>query len=503
MGTKSPHEHVLIIDYGSQYTFLIARRVRENGAFSAVGQQLMDSTRAVILSGSPESVNRERAPMPPLELLDSGLPMLGICYGFQALSKLLGGKVEPSNRPEFGPTRIKVLERGALLRGFPDEFTAWMSHSDEVKEIPSGAKLLAVSENGAIAAWELPTRGIFGVQFHPEVSHTEHGALIFKNFIEIAELSASWSIGDYIREKQNELIERLKGEPVVLALSGGVDSGVLAFFLRQAIGDDRVYPIFVDTGLLKAGEAERIGRLFGEFNHLKIVDASDRFLHALKGVIDPARKRRTIGNLFIDTFVQHAQGFRYLGQGTLYPDVVESGATTQSTSVIKLHHNVGGLPQDMEFQLVEPFRELFKDEVREIGRLIGVPDEIIARQPFPGPGFAVRIEGEVTPQKVELLRKVDEMVERIAKETGVYESTWQVFPILPSCQSTGVKGDRGVFGNVIVIRAVESEDGMTAVPHRLPDSFLSQVVAEITAIPEVVRVLVDVTPKPPATIEFY
>ncbi len=496
-------EHILVLDYGSQYTFLIARRLRENGAFSIVGDDLTPKTRAVVISGSPESVNSPNAPMPDLKLLNAGIPILGICYGFQALSKLLGGSVEPSEHPEFGPTRVKVIEQGVILKGFPSRFTAWMSHSDEVKSPPPDARVLAVSENGQIAAWEIPQRKLFAVQFHPEVSHTEHGGQLFKNFVEFVGLDEKWDLSRFIAEKKDWVRGMVNGNPALLALSGGVDSGVLAYFLRDALGEKLVYPVFVDTGLLKKGEAQRIKRLFGDFRNLKVIDAASEFLNALRGKENPSEKRKIIGSLFIEVFSRHARGFRFLGQGTLYPDVVESGATTSKTSVIKLHHNVGGLPEKMGFELVEPFRELFKDEVREIGRLLGVPEEIISRQPFPGPGFAVRIEGEVTPEKVELLREVDWIVERFAQDSGVYEQTWQIFPILPSCMSTGVKGDVGVFGKVIVLRAVSSFDGMTARPYKLPDEFVQRVVQELTAIPNIVRVLIDVTPKPPGTIEFF
>ncbi len=503
MPSGHKREHVVVLDFGSQYTYLIVRRLRENGAFAISGEGMQDHTRAVVISGSPRSVNMKDAPYPSEDILNSGLPVLGICYGFQVMSKMLGGKVVRSRHPEYGPTSVRVIDRGILMRGFPERFTAWMSHSDEVKEPPKGAKVLAVSENGEIAAWEMPERKLFGVQFHPEVSHTEHGELIFKNFIKLTGISDKWELSAYIRDKMQDVRERVGDNAIVLALSGGVDSGVLAFLLKEAVGEKRVFPIFVDTGLLKKGEPERIRRIFRGFSNLKIVDASKEFITALKGITEPSRKRRVIGSLFMDVFARNAAGFQFLAQGTLYPDVVESGATTASASVIKLHHNVGGLPQELEFTLIEPFRELFKDEVREVGKLMGVPNEVIHRQPFPGPGFAIRIEGEVTPPKIELIREVDAVVERIARETGVYDATWQVFPVLPSCKSTGVKGDEGVFGSIIVIRAVQSEDGMTATPYSLPNNFLKRVVSEITAMPQVVRVLVDVTPKPPATIEFF
>ena len=509
----TPRDWVVILDFGSQYTKLIARRMREIGVFSRIEAPdwKPDGTSplpgAVVLSGGPQSVYDPAAPRPHPSLWSWDLPVLGICYGMQWMAHDLGGRVEKSPAQEYGPAELHILEANELFANLPQHFRVWMSHGDRVEALPPGFEVLAATEDTPIAAMGDTQRRRYGLQFHPEVSHTQFGRQILQNFLtRVAGMEPSWDLEDFVGRTIASIREQVGDRGVMLALSGGVDSSVLAALLHRAI-PDQLYAVFVDTGLLKWDEPARIRKLFGHLRHLTLLDERERFFRVLQGVVDPEEKRKRIGHTFIEVFRAYARqlpgNVAFLAQGTLYPDVIESGHSRGPAEVIKSHHNVGGLPEEIGFALLEPFRELFKDEVREIGRILGLPQDVLERHPFPGPGFAVRIVGEVTPERVARIQKADRILEEEARRAGIYSSLWQLFPVLLPVQSVGVMGDRRTYQDVMVLRAVESTDGMTARWSYLPETFLERIARRWTGeVPGVNRVVLDITSKPPATIEW-
>jgi GMP synthase (glutamine-hydrolysing) len=520
METKN-HKGVLIVDFGTQYCQLIARRVREQGIFSriTVPSRALDALRegnfgAIILSGGPQSVYEEDAPTLDSGILKKGLPILGICYGMQWTVQALGGKVAPAAlkaASEYGHAELVLGDHpGPLFEGVDSPTRVWMSHGDHVESLPESFSISGTTDTCAIAAAFSEKQKIYLLQFHPEVSHSVEGQTILRNFLfEAAELHADWTPGSIIEETVTELQAQIgeTGE-VILGLSGGVDSSVAAVLIQKAIGK-RLHCIFVDNGLLRAGEREGVETLFARnFDmDLRVVDARDRFLGALKGETDPEKKRKIIGRVFVEVFEEAKQKLpnaHFLGQGTLYPDVIESvAAHGGATSVIKSHHNVGGLPEEMEMELVEPLRSLFKDEVRAIGRSMGLPPEVIDRQPFPGPGLAVRILGEISEDRCEILRQADHIFTSEVEAEGLHKSLWQYFAVLLPVRSVGVMGDARTYEFPIVLRAVESQDAMTADWAFLPQDLLRRVSNRIiNEVPKVNRVTLDITSKPPGTIEW-
>jgi GMP synthase (glutamine-hydrolysing) len=501
---------VVVLDFGSQYTRLIARRLRELRAFSLIlpgtaplEEVLKHRPQALILSGGPKSVFEEDAPRPDPRLFAQGLPILGICYGMQLMAQAFGGKVERAGRAEYGKALLTRYS-GPLFKGLKGEVQVWMSHSDAVTELPPGWRVAAETEENPVAAIEAEGAPLFGVQFHPEVAHTPKGLQILENFLEVAGVSRDWTPEHVLENLLKEVRERVGSERVLLAVSGGVDSSTLALLLARA-GVDHL-AVFVDHGLLRLGEREEVeGALRALGVNLLVVEAKDRFLKALKGVEDPEAKRQLIGRAFVEVFSQVARErgpFRFLAQGTLYPDVIES-AGGHGAAKIKSHHNVGGLPEDLAFELLEPFRLLFKDEVRELALLLGLPDTIRLRHPFPGPGLAVRILGEVTEEGLAVLRRADDIFINLLKEWGLYEKVAQALAVLTPLRSVGVAGDERRYGHVLALRAVTTEDFMTADWARLPLEFLDEAARRITRrVPEIGRVVYDITSKPPATIEW-
>ncbi|MBQ4133768.1 MAG: glutamine-hydrolyzing GMP synthase [Desulfovibrionaceae bacterium] len=505
---------VLILDYGSQLTQLIARRVREAGVYSEIRPCTTPAAeikamgpRAIILSGGPASVAEAGAPALNREILELGVPILGICYGMQLLAHNLGGRLATAVNREYGPAGLKFDAASPLWDDIPDNSTVWMSHGDRVLAAPDGFRVIGSTADLDIAAMADDERKIYAVQFHPEVHHSEHGAAILRNFLfKVADIAPDWTMSSFIEESIARVREQVGGSKVVLALSGGVDSTVVAAMLHRAIGE-QLYCIFVDHGLLRLNEVKGVmdnaARYMPGLN-LKMVDASQRFLNALKGVTDPEQKRKIIGRLFIEVFEEEAKAIsdvKFLAQGTIYPDVIESFAP-QGT-VIKSHHNVGGLPERMQLELVEPLRELFKDEVRAVGLELGLPDTLIWRHPFPGPGLGVRILGEVTAERVAVLQQADNILIEELRESGWYSKVWQALVVLLPVKSVGVMGDARTYENAVALRVVDSVDAMTADWSRLPADLLGRISTRIiNEVDGVNRVVYDISSKPPSTIEW-
>ncbi len=509
-------ENVLVLDFGSQYTQLIARRVRELGVFSEIHpfsiplekvRQIKPS--AIILSGGPSSVYAKDAPLSDPGVFTLGVPVLGICYGLQIIAHQLGGQVDSSARREYGHADLKVDAADDLLAGIGTETTVWMSHGDALKRLPDGFEPIAHSDNSPICAVRDAARRIFGVQFHPEVVHTPRGKDILYNFLfTVSGLRGGWTPASFVGQAKEDIRKTVGKGRVLCALSGGVDSSVLAVLLHEAIGDQLVC-IHINNGLMRKDESEQVVSVFRErFSmDLRYVDATDTFLTRLAGVADPEQKRKIIGKTFIDIFQDETKKLtgdtEFLAQGTLYPDVIESVSFKGPSETIKTHHNVGGLPKDLTFRLIEPFRELFKDEVRAIGRLLGLPDMLIGRHPFPGPGLAVRVLGDITREKLRLVREADAIFIDELHKSGQYDAVWQAFTVLLPVQSVGVMGDGRTYERTCALRAVTSVDGMTADWARLPFDLLQRVSSRITnELRGINRVVYDVSSKPPATIEW-
>jgi GMP synthase (glutamine-hydrolysing) len=515
-GGRDPiQEEVVVLDFGGQYSQLIARRVRECGVFSELlphhvrlEEVLRRRPKGVILSGGPASVYEDGAPPLDPELLELGVPVLGICYGMQLIARALGGRIERAEVGEFGRSQLTVGDTGRLLAGTPAEQTCWMSHRDTVFEPPPGFTALASSTASPVAAFESTARGVYGIQFHPEVVHTPYGQHVLTNFLsDVCGCERMWSPSSVIEEQIEAIRAQVGDGRAICGLSGGVDSSVAALLVHRAIGD-RLTCVFVDHGLMRKNEGAQVIEAFRDHFHVPLiaVDASERFLARLQGVTDPEEKRKRIGTEFIRVFEAEARRLddvRYLVQGTLYSDVIESGGST-GAATIKSHHNVGGLPDDLDLELVEPLRALFKDEVRAVGGKLGLPERLVWRQPFPGPGLAIRIVGgEATRERLEILREADAILQDEIRKAGLYRELWQSFCVLPDIRTVGVQGDTRTYGNVIVIRAVTSDDAMTADWARLPYDLLEQIAARmIGEIRPVGRVVLDITSKPPGTIEW-
>jgi GMP synthase (glutamine-hydrolysing) len=517
------HDLVLVVDFGAQYAQLIARRVREARVYSevvphttAVEEMLARKPKAIVLSGGPSSVYEPGAPVVDPSIFQSQVPVFGMCYGFQAMAQSLGGEVRRTGRSEYGRTPVTVSDHGTLLAEVPAEHRVWMSHGDSVVAAPEGFRVLAGTAGSPVAAFEDVERGLAGVQWHPEVLHTEHGQKVLEHFLHnIAGCRPTWTMVNIVEEQIESIRDQVGDGRAICGLSGGVDSAVAAALVQRAIGD-RLTCVFVDHGLLRKGEAEQVERDFVASTgvSLHVVGAQERFLAALAGVADPEQKRKIIGREFIRVFEQaevevigeaaaHGEKVRFLVQGTLYPDVVESGGGSGAAN-IKSHHNVGGLPDDLQFELIEPLRTLFKDEVRRVGLQLGLPEAIVWRQPFPGPGLAIRIVGEVTRDRLELLRHADAIARAELTAAGLDRDIWQCpVVLLADVQSVGVQGDGRTYGHPVVLRPVASEDAMTADWARVPDDVLARISTRITnEVREVNRVVLDITSKPPGTIEW-
>ncbi len=506
---------IVILDFGSQYNQLIARRVREMGVYAEVVPYFEDlekikarEPKGIILSGGPASVYLEGAPTVNKELFDLNIPILGICYGMQLTQHLLGGEVAKADKQEFGKAKVVIDDRNnPFFKNMPDETEVWMSHGDHVTKIAPGFKKLAHTDSSTATLYN-PQKNIYNVQFHPEVTHSKDGTKMLKNFvIDICKCEKNWSMGNYIEETVKSIRETVGDKKVILALSGGVDSSVAAVLIHKAIGD-QLSCFFVDTGLMRKNEAKKVMKTYGENYNMNIecVEAEERFLSKLKGVSDPEEKRKIIGHEFIAVFDEQKQKMKdadFLAQGTIYPDVIESQSVKGPSATIKSHHNVGGLPEDMEFQLLEPLRELFKDEVRKVGRELNIPDYMIDRHPFPGPGLGIRILGEVNKEKADILREADDIFISELREAGLYQKVSQAFVVLLPVKSVGVMGDERTYEYTAVLRSADTIDFMTATWSQLPYEFLGRVSNRIiNEVKGINRLTYDISSKPPATIEW-
>ncbi|RKD29042.1 glutamine-hydrolyzing GMP synthase [Thermohalobacter berrensis] len=507
------HDLILILDFGGQYSQLIARRVREANVYCEIVpynypiEKIKEKApKGIILSGGPASVYQENSPKCSEEVFNLGVPVLGICYGGQLMAEVLDGKVNRAEGREYGKTKLQIVGGEELFKNVGNTIVSWMSHTDFIESAPEGFEVIAKTDSCPVAAMENKEKGLYAVQFHPEVQHTQKGKEIIKNFlIRICDCTPDWNMGDFIEETVDKIRKEVGDGKALCALSGGVDSSVAAVLVHEAIGDNLTC-IFVDHGLLRKNEGDQVEKIFRDKFKINLirVNAQERFLNKLKGVTDPERKRKIIGEEFIRVFEEEKKKLGkidYLVQGTIYPDVVESG--TETASVIKSHHNVGGLPEDVDFKIIEPLNQLFKDEVREVGRELNIPEEIVNRQPFPGPGLAIRVLGEITEEKLEIVREADWIFREEIKKAGLDSEIWQYFAALPDIKSVGVMGDERTYAYTIALRAVTSTDGMTADWARIPFDVLEKISNKIVNnVDGVNRVVYDITSKPPATIEW-
>ncbi len=514
---KMKYDTILVLDFGGQYCHLIARRIREHRVYSEIVPHDIKpeeiktlnekfKVKGLILSGGPASVYEPNAPRPNPQILELDLPILGLCYGHHLVAQMVGGKVEPAIHKEYGIAYVKIDKSVGVLKGLSEKEKVWMSHGDTVFTIPSGYEVLAHTENCPVAAFRHKEKPIYGLQWHPEVIHTKNGMQMLHNFIfEVCKCETNWKMEDIIEKMVEEIRTEVGEEKAIIALSGGIDSSVATVLAAKAL-DNRLTAVFVDHGFMREGEPEFVKSVFGKFKiNLVIADAQERFLAKLKGVTDPERKRKIIGEEFIRVFEEIAEktGAEYLIQGTIYPDRIESGFRKFSDK-IKTHHNVAGLPTKIKFKkIVEPLRDLYKDEVRRVAKMLELPKEIVFRQPFPGPGLAVRIIGELTEEKVKVAKKADKIVREEIEKSGLEENLWQYFAVLTDTKATGVRGDARAYGYVVAVRAAESREAMTANFAKIPYSVLERISTRITnEVPEVTRVVYDITHKPPATIEW-
>ena len=508
------HVPIVVLDFGSQYTQIIARKLREAGVYSEIvpynepiGDIVARTPKGIILSGGPASVYAVDAYHPDTTIFELGLPILGICYGMQLISQHFGGSVIPASHHEYGKAKLQFEVENPIFKDTQDGQIVWMSHGDRVENIPAGFEKIATSENSPFAAIADINRNIYAFQFHPEVYHSQEGSKLLKNFAKhICGCESTWNMGSFAKEQIKQIQDKVGNKKVLCAVSGGVDSSVVATLLAEAIGD-QVIPVFVDNGLLRANEREQVKTMFKSRGvNLITVDASETFLSKLAGVTDPEKKRKIIGETFIEVFDVEAKkhsGIEFLAQGTLYTDVIESVSVKGPSKTIKSHHNVGGLPDWMKFELIEPLREIFKDEVRALGLELGLPKSMISRHPFPGPGLAIRIMGEVNKPDLELLRKADVIMLDVLHSTGYYDKTWQAFTVLLNVKSVGVMGDNRTYDNTVCVRIVDATDGMTAtfahIPHEILETISRRIINEVDGIN---RVVYDISSKPPATIEW-